>query len=144
MNCGQCIKELKGFQFDEKAEEYQGVIWDGIFNCFYKKKFKIEIMNQSINYISNDGQILRIDQRTDCYQKPKILTNLDQIKHLQKYNICEQNMNNTKRINLMWKGEALENNGGECCTYIRIKIKIFQRAYQQFLEFGSSLPSWKI
>ncbi|CAD8192451.1 unnamed protein product [Paramecium pentaurelia] len=82
---------------------------------FLKTKFLIIISNNNteIKYVTEDGQILRIDYNKDPQETPHILNNLEQIKHLQWVGEYGKNLKKVGDWIAIWKGQQLKNVGGK-------------------------------
>ncbi|CAD8101536.1 unnamed protein product [Paramecium primaurelia] len=107
--------EKKKQQVEQKEEKQEvlGFVWDRVWSQMISNKFQTVItQDNKLKYIK-DGLAIRIDPIKDISTKPEILTNLEQIQHLQW--VGEYNKNNKKvgKWILKWKGNILKDVGGQ-------------------------------
>ncbi|CAD8110583.1 unnamed protein product [Paramecium primaurelia] len=109
---------LKNQTQKQDSLEIDGFDWD--YSNYVNRKIRTKLLishtnEQDLKYIQN-GSILRIEKIQSTYQKPELIKNLEQVKHLQW--IGEYGKNNLKVGNwkVFWKGENLVDVGGQYST----------------------------
>ncbi|CAD8100919.1 unnamed protein product [Paramecium sonneborni] len=96
------------FKWKVETNEIKSLVWDSNFNKLLRTQFSIAFTDkQEIEYIK-DRQILRIDKVKDTSIQP-------QNKQNTLFGLGKQGQNNQKigRWQATWKGEILDNGGGE-------------------------------
>ncbi|CAD8203972.1 unnamed protein product [Paramecium pentaurelia] len=100
-NLSQGNKQYDGYKYDFKNKRFVKIIFTISYSQF-----------NEIKYIKNDGQIIRINKLIDLQKSPDILTNLEQINHLQWQGAYNGDLEKVGYWRALWKGAALIDVGG--------------------------------
>ncbi|CAD8214040.1 unnamed protein product [Paramecium pentaurelia] len=126
------------------SQEFNGLILD--YGRFIYSNFKIQYThNNEIQYL-RDGLIIRTDQIIYTARKPEILTNLEQIKHLQWFGQVRENNHKIGKWIATWQSETIKDVGGQysqihnfSSNHIQRKAKSKADGENQFKIIGCKL-----
>ncbi|CAD8106489.1 unnamed protein product [Paramecium sonneborni] len=97
----------------EKNQQYEGFQQNCKRQVIEQINFKIKFTRDNeIQYIKDDGQIIKTNKYIEILSIPEIMTNLEQINHLQWLGVYSNDFKKVGRWSPIWKGSALSDFGG--------------------------------